>query len=342
MNKNKVGVVVLNWNKCDDTIECLRSLKKTNYPYYEIIVVDNASEDGSAQTIKKLFPEAYVLENQENLGYAGGNNIGIQHALKDNAKYIWMLNNDTVVAPDAMEKLVAQADSMPKAGMFSPCINDYSIPEKTQYCGSFFDKINYKVINFKGLNDLKAANENDICLWGTALFVKAEIIRKIGYLNERFYLYNEDIEYSMRVSRAGYLNRMVPEAKVYHKNSYVESPEAAHLPEYYFYYMTRNELWLWNAYTSTRNKPVFLSKYLARTLRHIGFYKKTRNTERVDAYLDGLYCAFRNRGGRRDKKLKTPRILKNFILWHPYLLSDLIEFNFKQIFNEALKRTSNT
>jgi GT2 family glycosyltransferase len=95
----KVFVIILNWNGYKDTLECLRSVDKIDYPKFETVVVDNASTDGSVEAIRKRFPHVTLLENGQNLGYAAGNNVGIRHALANGAGYILLLNNDTVVDP---------------------------------------------------------------------------------------------------------------------------------------------------------------------------------------------------------------------------------------------------
>ncbi|SHG20413.1 Glycosyl transferase family 2 [Desulfacinum infernum DSM 9756] len=97
MKQPEIAVIVLNWNGKEDTLECLDSLSRVNYPRCRLIVVDNASSDGSVEAIRQAFPEVVILRNSRNLGYAGGNNVGIRYALKIGCEYLCILNNDTIV-----------------------------------------------------------------------------------------------------------------------------------------------------------------------------------------------------------------------------------------------------
>ncbi|MGK7368687.1 MAG: glycosyltransferase family 2 protein, partial [Candidatus Halalkalibacterium sp. M3_1C_030] len=106
LTEPKVHIIILNWNGKEDTIECLNSLKALEYPNFEIVVVDNASSDGSVSEIKDKFPETTLLESEINRGYAGGNNIGLRYALNHDSDYAWILNNDTVVDKNALGSLV--------------------------------------------------------------------------------------------------------------------------------------------------------------------------------------------------------------------------------------------
>src|SRR5690242_13465997 len=108
-----ISVVVLNWNGKIDTLECLESLARVDYPNFEVIVVDNGSADDSVAAIRQQFPDVMVLETGANLGYAGGNNVGIRKALEDQASYVLLLNNDTVVHPQLLTSLVEAAAAVP-------------------------------------------------------------------------------------------------------------------------------------------------------------------------------------------------------------------------------------
>src|SRR5690349_10083679 len=99
----KIAVVILNWNGCKDTLECIASVRKIDYPEFEVIVVDNGSTDGSVDAFKRISPSITILETGRNLGYAGGNNIGIEEALRRRAQFVFLLNNDAVVAPAILD-----------------------------------------------------------------------------------------------------------------------------------------------------------------------------------------------------------------------------------------------
>src|SRR3972149_8894642 len=116
----KVFIIVLNWNGYRDTVDCLRSIEKCSYTAYEVVVVDNGSTDGSVERLKKDFKDVVYIENKENLGYTGGNNVGIKYAMDRRGEFIWLLNNDTLIESDSLDILIRAAKDNPYAGVLSP------------------------------------------------------------------------------------------------------------------------------------------------------------------------------------------------------------------------------
>lgn len=237
----RVAIIVLNWNRRADTVACLESLRALTYPDYEVVVVDNHSSDGSAAAVRQRFPDVTLIENAENLGYTGGNNAGLRHALEQRADYALLLNNDTVVDPGCLSALVAVAEADPAVGMVGPLIYYFDQPTVIWSAGGAIDWR-------RGTTWMVGLDEPDDGQWdaprpvdfitGCALLVKAETMRQIGLLDERFFAYYEDTEWCVRAARAGYRLFLVPAAKVWHKISPIRqavSP-AVH------YYMTRNRL----------------------------------------------------------------------------------------------------
>src|SRR3989339_346256 len=125
MNKPLVYILILNWNGKEDTLECLSSLKKIDYPNYKTIVIDNGSTDDSVKIINKKYPKIKIIENKKNLGYAEGNNVGIRYALKNKADYVLILNNDTIVDKKFLTELVKVGESNEKVGIVGPNVYCY-------------------------------------------------------------------------------------------------------------------------------------------------------------------------------------------------------------------------
>ena len=130
-----VFAVILNWNNLPDTTECLESLRRLDTPLDEIIVVDNASTEASARYLREMFPEVTILENQRNLGFAGGNNVGIRYALERGAERVLLLNNDTVVSPSFLQELTRAMDRDSFVGIAGPKIYFYSDPKRLWFVG---------------------------------------------------------------------------------------------------------------------------------------------------------------------------------------------------------------
>lgn len=187
----KVSVVVLNWNGCADTLECLESLDHITYLNCEVIVVDNGSTDDSVNLIRAKHPKVRVIENDKNLGFAEGNNRGIADAVKRGTEFVLLLNNDTVVAADLIDEFVSAALAYPDAGAFSGKIYCYSEPSRIWWAGSHWgeregDFVSNRAeeIDAGAIND--DVTESDYAC-GCAMFIRSELIDRAGALDPLFF-----------------------------------------------------------------------------------------------------------------------------------------------------------
>lgn len=338
MNTPKVSIIILNWNGLKDTLECLKSVYAGDYDHYEVIVVDNGSTDGSPNEIKALFPKVVLLENGKNLGFAGGNNAGMRYALEKGCDYLWLLNNDTIVEIDTLSKIISTAEKDERIGLVSPLIYHFSNPAKVQFCGAYFDYDNFSVKHLGDISELTVLNQKDISLWGTALLIKSKIIDKVGILNEKYFAYAEDEEYSLRVLRAGFLNKMDYNARIFHKGHVAEEDIKSKIPAYIHFYSARNSYWMWRDNIPNRQFFKFIRKYGARVIRNAAFYQKAGFSEGASAALDGFYSAFFRIEQTWGKHAKMPMVIKRILFWHPYFFANSIELNFKNIFTEMQSR----
>jgi GT2 family glycosyltransferase len=220
-NSPKVFAIVLNYNNLTTIKSCLDSLYHQNYQNLEIIVVDNASKDGSFELAKKLYSKSYFIANNQNLGFAAGNNPAIRYALEKMADYVFLLNSDAEVKTDTIEKLIKEAIDNKKAGIFSPVI--YNPVGEVWFSGG---KISY--LQMKTLHQTDVLSRNSYCteyVTGCAMLVRKEIFGKIGLLDEDFFLYCEDAEFCLRARYAGFSIVMVPQAKVVHQEKSENNPE---------------------------------------------------------------------------------------------------------------------
>lgn len=217
-----VYIIVLTWNGKKDTLECLSSLKELTYPNYKILVVDNASIDGTAEQVRTQFPYVELIINKDNFRFAGGNNVGIEYALTKNADYILLLNNDTTVDKTFIDELVSNAESDSQIGMVGPKMYYYSDPNRIWYAGG---KIEWWKgwISHIGVREIDKGQygqttETDF-VSGCCILVKREVVEKIGILDTAYYIYGEDVDWCIRASRAGYRILYEPKAKIWHKLS---------------------------------------------------------------------------------------------------------------------------
>ncbi len=250
----KVSVVVLNWNTYELTKECLESLQEVTYSNYEVILVDNASRDGSAQKLGQEFPEATLIQNNANLGFARGCNAGIRCALNHGADFVLLLNSDSTVEKGFLEPAVEVAESDSKIGLVSGKIYLKDKPGYLWYAGGSFSLLRGMVV-IRGWHQLdeghfNKAEEVDIST-GALMLIKREVIDKVGLLPEEYFFGQEEWDYSLTVRRAGYRLYYVPEFVTYHRG------DGSH----------RN-LDAKYMYCGYRNRLIFQEKFLPRPLFH--------------------------------------------------------------------------
>lgn len=236
-----VAIIILNWNGCADTLECLHSLARDEYPAKDVIVVDNGSTDNSVRSIRESFPLVKVLAIGRNLGFTGGNNVGIRHALESGADYIYLLNNDTVSDPRALTNLVEKANTAEGFGLFTPAIYYYDEPRAIWFGGSSLDLALGSATHAAGQYPA-AGNSPSELPWasGCAMLIPAGVARKLSGFDERFFLNWEDVELSLRVVQLGLRIGLVSEARIYHK----VSRSLSGMGSTGFYYHVRNNLLL--------------------------------------------------------------------------------------------------
>ena len=341
MSFPRVFVIVVNWNGLQDTLECLQSLRWMDYPNFETIVVDNGSLDGSATVIGREHPEVTLIENEQNLGFTGGNNVGMSRAMELGADYMWLLNNDAIPEQNTLSKLVDVARSSPDVGLVSPMIYDYDKPNNLQYCGSYFD---WKAFELRSARDpeqlLGAAYDGRTYLWGTALLVSRPVAEKVGYLSEKYFAYQEDAEYSLRAAKAGYRNVVASKAKIYHKGS--ASTGGPTSPVQVFL-RARNEYFFWMDNLEGLRRLAYFRQFVADTLGRAGTLRKSgERAEAYEALLSGAWHAFRGIGGPWNPTVRAPRLLRflmeNVFSWHPYFWAALARGGFTGLAAETFKR----
>ncbi|MFH1862551.1 MAG: glycosyltransferase family 2 protein [bacterium] len=218
----KVAIVVVNWNRRDDAVACLRSLQQISYPNYRIILVDNGSTDGSAATVRSQFPDVQVIELPENLRFAGGNNAALRQIIAANDDFALLLNNDTVVSSDFLDHLIETAQNDQQIGLVGPKIFYHQKPEILWFAGGVL-KPTWGYARHLGLRQQDSAifsQRREVSfLTGCCLLIRRELLINIGLLDEGFYLYNEDADYCLRTVKAGYKLVYEPKAIIYHKVS---------------------------------------------------------------------------------------------------------------------------
>lgn len=237
MTRSKLAIILVDYNGLNDTFECIESIEKSTVQS-QIVVVDNYSRENEARTISQQFPEVKTIRSKMNGGFSAGNNLGIRWALEQGYEYIALLNNDTVIAPNMLELLWQYASD---TSVSAPKMLYYSNPETIWYGGG---KINRKTgnaehyyMNQEDPGD-KTVQKCDFAT-GCCIMIPALVFRKVGLLDERFFMYCEDTEFCLRLKENGIGINYVPTAKLWHKVSQSTGGDES---AFSIYYMTRNRI----------------------------------------------------------------------------------------------------
>lgn len=248
----KISLISVNYNQPAITVAFLESVKRQAFQDIEVILVDNASKENCAALFQSVYPNLIFIRSEENLGFAGGNNLGIAAS---SGEFLFFVNNDTELTVDAIEKMLSLFNTIPNLGIVSPKLY-YYLPERTipllQYVGATNlhpvtgrNKMHGRLEEEKGLyDDIKPT----YFAHGAAMMIPRKVIEQVGQMPDFFFLYFEELDWCEQIRRAGYEIYIQPKAAIYHK----ESTTVGQLSLIRTYYMTRNRILFMR-----RNKPAW-------------------------------------------------------------------------------------
>lgn len=215
-----VAIIIVHWKGLELTKACLQSLQNTSYPNFQIFLVDNGSTEKDGQTLKRDFPEIDLITSENNLGFTGGNNLGIMRALDMGHDFVLLLNNDTEVEPDFLQLLVRACEHQPKLGMVQPLIFFTEDRDKIWSAGgSFGPELGIsKTIGYGKNKTALTKQKNGPLDWATGccVLIRSQALREVGLLREVFFAYFEDVDLSLRIREKGWEIRLASEARIYH------------------------------------------------------------------------------------------------------------------------------
>jgi GT2 family glycosyltransferase len=293
-----VYIIILNWNGWRDTVECVESCKKLSYPVFRILIVDNGSTDDSETKIRQHFPDIEFLQTGANLGFAEGNNVGIRYALGQGASYVWLLNNDTIVDAESLVALVRLAENDMHVGMVGSKIVYHAAPKMLWFAGAVLNPRNAHRPSHRGLGEADNGQYDTACetgyITGCSLLIRKEVIEAIGLLDDRLFLYFEDVDWSARTKAAGWKLMYCPESLVYHKVSISAGGAASPI---LLYYTSRNRLYFVKRNFPNKVLPALLYDLYEHVLVNV---KKGRFSAAWSA-LKGVCDYLRGRTGRLER-----------------------------------------
>ena len=284
-----VTAIVLNWCDEEGTTECLNSLLKSEYRTLRLLLVDNGSTDNSFVGLKASFPEIEVLQTGKNLGYAGGNNRGMERALRADPDYVLILNNDTVIDPHAIGKMVELAEKAEgRVGGVVPKILYYHDPERIWYGGGEFSALKGLGIHWQEghMDQSDRVEEAHLVTFmtGACCLLSVEVVRELKGFDESFFAYVEDADLSLRMTQAGYQMYYHPEARILHRSPPPGSPPSP----FQIRQRDRNRRRIMRKHGSISERPIFLLRFFVSRIILLVKYSLTRDWERARAILNGM------------------------------------------------------
>lgn len=224
-----ISIIVLNWNGKDHLEECLGSLSHLDYPAYKVVLVDNASTDGSVEWIASRYPQVHILRNEKNLGFAEGNNVGIRFALSEGADYVVLLNTDTRAEPEFLTHLVQRGEEDKEIGVLGGKVLMFFDPRIINSTGVNLNQLAYGWDRDFGEEALHVNRERGevLAVTGSLMAIKREVFEQIGSLDPKFFAFYEDVDFCIRVwKHTRFRVEYVPESIIYHKFSASVSGES--------------------------------------------------------------------------------------------------------------------
>jgi len=298
-NVPRIAVVILNFNGKADTLECLDSLFRSNNILLDIIVVDNGSADDSVNTIKAAYPAITIIENIVNRGFGAGCNQGIKKALERDNEYIALLNNDAIIAPEALYIMASYCASDPRIGAIGPLI--YYRDDKTRVWsgGAWVDWVRGSGIIKRDKRYKKDEPYDVDTLSGCCLMIPRAVISECGFLEEKLFLYWEDTDLCLRIGRSGRRIVCAPSARAWHKvGESIGGSDS--IP--YIYYNVRNRLYFISKYNRPYLWPVFFAYFiLSMGMRGLGFFIRGERAK-AGIFVKGTKDFFLNRYGPFSQK----------------------------------------
>lgn len=286
----RISAVVLNWNNYEDTRRCLEDLTSLSYNPFEIILVDNGSVDGSGKRLSEEFPIEF-LQLSENKGFAGGMNEGISQAIQNGADYVLLLNNDIKIEETEILQLLKQKlTQLNDVGAATPLVNDSN--GQCWFAQGVIEEDTYIPKHIDIQDSSRTVLKNDYIPMCCTL-IPTKVFKRVGLLDESFFLYFEDVDYAIRLNEQGYKLATITNVRVEHE---VSGTTGGVMSPIFAYYFTRNHIGIINKYGNrgTKEYRAILSRFLLELVKSILY----RRPKQIIPLSQGLIDGLRNENGR--------------------------------------------
>jgi len=337
----RVVAVILNFNGSRVLPDCLRTLGRSTYPELKIVVVDNASTDGSPDWIVQHAPEVQLLRNPDNCGWSAGNNTGIRWALFHGADYVWILNNDVEIDPDCLRLQMAAFETRQALGMVSPLIYYLEPRTRVWFAGAYVDSRSFELNHLHSLEAFRRVPNEQRYLSGCSLLVKREVFDRIGLLDERYFLYYDDVDFSVCAAGAGFELDVVSEAVMYHKVSAAAGSEDGSSSPLQTYHLLRSGLLFWRKHAGFRRfHREYCAGFLAKWVNRVPeFWADEKSRPRAEAIMDAVWYVLTAKHQPKSWS-KSPEWFRRIMLSRPWLVAEAMSFQFGRVILDGLRRKS--
>ncbi len=326
----QVGIVIVHCGGEKILENCIRTLENQSWGDCRIWVVDNGSADGSAEKVAGRHPGVLVIRLDENKGWSGGNNVGIRAALAEGAEWIWLLNNDTEAKPDCLKRLMDYAQAHPGAQVLSPVVKCADSPDRVWFQGGKVDSRRLEVECCESIDEFsKLGGEKWPYISGCAMLVHRDVFRRIGLIDERYFLYCEDVDFSVRAWRAGFGLAVVPDAELRHLVSYSTGGGNTNNP-FRLYHFLLSTMQFWRKFLGMkefhrRACRVYLSKRLC------GAGRERLSVLEWDAYADVLWALLTMRPSGRRRRTQSPKWFRRLLERKPWVVIAVLGWDWRPL-----------
>ena len=310
----RILVSILNWNKAEQTAECLDSLQGeflATPADITVLVIDNGSADADYAALQESIRSrnAMLKRMPSNLGFTGGHNIAIEEAIRENYDYIWLLNNDATVEPGTMRELLSVIEREDRCGAVSPILRDVDDGSIAR-CINTHDwamRTSNRILSIETGRQVQQERPESVWIDGTAILLRVKALREVGPLDNRLFAYYDDNDISARLSSKGWFNRCAFDATVLHENR----KSFDNFPPYLSYLLARNEMLFWYTNTPAPHRRMLWLKLIDKALYDVNrYYFKKGRAVQGDAALLGIYDFMRGRFGAPVTDRKVPFFMR--------------------------------